>query len=827
MQRNKIKKLDIYFNYTIYPVRKLMHIKKQDKSKNIIRISALEFTVFLMGLFLSVFFAFPVSASITDGTIDSTNKYAWGENIGWINFGATNGNVHITDSGLSGSALSETVGWINLSNIMNDGEGNLSGYGWGENIGWIKFNPANGGVIINSSGEFTGSALSETVGWIIFGGDYKVKTDWRPQSARPCTSWTYSDWSSCSNNQQTRTIISSLPSGCIGGSSVLSQSCYSGSGGGILYPEAYNAPAAPDGGFRISINNGAAETDSPKVAITLTGGANTRGVWISESPQFPESFQASYTSSLSQILIAFTLSEGEGVKTVYAKFCTQWGQCSEIVSGSIVLVKEATIAEKIIEAPEKIIEEIKKLPETIKPLLPEILKPLIPESMEPKPPEVPIEELAPLVAKEVPLVFQGKWRLFPQEPIREFVLAPLPKAIRALAEKFPTLGKTFKEVGIDKITDVVKLISAQLTLPGLAERAGRPVVKIEPGKFALSQGVPVANLPLLSKQQLPSDIVFAKTGGELIDFNIALSITEKGEPQQKISTISGKPLQLAVKPDKPVKSVKGYVVFKSKASQPASLELPFNSLLASIIFANPVFAHPVRNEPLIFIEGAKPQSKFSKILASLVGISNGASEQEKPARVEEKLVLSEFEYTDPDGDGIYTAEIQAPLTEGEYEIITVMDFEDPELGKKEIRLITVVDPEGYVYAQLSEGKLRIAGAVISLYWLNPETKQYELWPANEYQQENPQTTDDTGKYSFLVPPGAYYLRAEHPDYPGYQSEKFTVKEGSGIHMNIELKAKYWQLRILDWKITLLVIVIFLLAYNFYKDKTRDRLIRRS
>ena len=135
-------------------------------------------------LFLGVVFVFPVFASSTDGTIDSTYKYAWGENIGWVNFKCDNCDVHVTDSGLSGYALSETVGWINLDDIVNDGEGNLSGLAWSENIGWIKFDPTNGGVIINSSGEFTGSALGENVGWIIFGGDYKVKTDWRPQSSR-------------------------------------------------------------------------------------------------------------------------------------------------------------------------------------------------------------------------------------------------------------------------------------------------------------------------------------------------------------------------------------------------------------------------------------------------------------------------------------------------------------------------------------------------------------------------------------------------------------------------------------------------------------------
>ena len=355
-------------------------------------------------------------------------------------------------------------------------------------------------------------------------------------------------------------------------------------------------------------------------------------------------------------------------------------------------------------------------------------------------------------------------------------MAPLPKAIRNLAQKFPELGKTLEKVGISKITDVAKFKTVKLTLSN---------------KSAVPQGVPVAKLSPAMKQQLPTEIVFAKTGGELIDFDIALSISDKGEPQQKIQTISGKPLQLVVKPDKPVKSVKGYVVFKSKASQQTSLELPSDSLLASIIFASPVFA----------------------------------KSQEQPVRIEEKLILLEFEYTDSDGDGIYTAEIQAPLIGGEYEIITVLDFDDPELGKKEIRLITVIDPEGYIYERNGDKETRIPGAVISLYWLNPEIKQYEMWPAKEYQQENPQITDVRGVYSFLVPEGYYYLKAETPGYIVYDGKPFQVKEGSGIHINIELKTKYWWLNVADWKTVLLVVVIILLLYNFYRDKIREKLMR--
>ena len=558
-------------------------------------------------------------------------------------------------------------------------------------------------------------------------------------------------------------------------------------GGGGLPSAAYQPPAPPPitssapQGFSVLINNGDEYTNSRDVTLFLNGGPDAKRMAISNFSDFKNAGQETYASTKTWDLCRGFSSCPEREYTIYAKFYTAFGVASEVISDTIILRKEKPIIEKIKEIPEKIVEKIK-----------EIIKPKPPEEI--KPPEIPPEEL---VAEETPAAMQAKWNLLSYTrfnlPFVKFTLAPLPIEFQRLAEKFPELGKTFAEVGVQRLIDIEKLMSVKLSLPGLTERVGLPTAKIEPGEFALPQGVPVAELSFEVKEQIPTEIVFAKTGGELIDFNIALSVTEKGEPQQKITTISGKPLQLVVKPDKPVKSIKGYVVFKSKTSRPASFQFPFSSLTASLIFANPVFAKP----------------------------------QENPVEIEKKLVLLEFEYTDPDGDGIYTAEIQAPIVEGEYEIITVMDFEDPKLGKKEIRLITVVDPEGYVYEKIKNQELRIPGAIVSLYWLNPETKQYELWPAKEYQQENPQVTDVTGKYSFLVPEGLYYLKVEAPGYPTYQGKAFEIKEGSGIHYNIELKTKYWWLKVIDWKTILLLVVILLLLYNFYRDRIRERLLRKK
>src|SRR3989344_3219262 len=136
-----------------------------------------------------------VSASSTNGTIDTTYKYAWGENLGWINFGCDGCDVLITDDAITGHAWSTQYGWINLDptngGVTNDAEGTLAGRAWGSNVGWINFT----GVTINSSGEFLGYATldsdSSQINFNCANGsscssaDFKVKTDWLPASARP------------------------------------------------------------------------------------------------------------------------------------------------------------------------------------------------------------------------------------------------------------------------------------------------------------------------------------------------------------------------------------------------------------------------------------------------------------------------------------------------------------------------------------------------------------------------------------------------------------------------------------------------------------------
>lgn len=125
-------------------------------------------------------------------------RYAWGENVGWLN-AEPSGNggpgVQVSDFELTGSMWGENVGWISLSctnrstcgtasyGVVNNGHGVLSGYAWSENTGWINFGPADAGVVIDpGTGDFSGRAWGENVGWITFASTgvnpFKVTTGW-------------------------------------------------------------------------------------------------------------------------------------------------------------------------------------------------------------------------------------------------------------------------------------------------------------------------------------------------------------------------------------------------------------------------------------------------------------------------------------------------------------------------------------------------------------------------------------------------------------------------------------------------------------------------
>ncbi|BCX15169.1 MAG: hypothetical protein KatS3mg097_061 [Candidatus Parcubacteria bacterium] len=280
----------------------------------------------------------------------------------------------------------------------------------------------------------------------------------------------------------------------------------------------------------------------------------------------------------------------------------------------------------------------------------------------------------------------------------------------------------------------------------------------------LNVNLPLAKLSLDYKDKIPSDLVFVKTHKDMFDIKPFLIVDENNEILPAINVLNKQELLLVYKPSSEVKSLKGYLLYRGSATS-------WWQRFINVIFAK---------------------------------------------NVEYGFKVYEFQYFDDDNDGIYTAKVQLPSKiYGKFEIITVVEYKTIDLGVKELRLITVIDPEGYVFERIFGREARIANAKVTLYSFNYQKQSFEIWDAKKFLQTNPQFTDQSGNYSFLVPEGKYYLTVEADGYYPYKSNIIEAREGEGIHINIELKSYYWFLYALDWKLVIIIILIVIIFKNFY------------
>jgi hypothetical protein len=140
-------------------------------------------------------------------TIDASNRYAWGANLGWTNWRDASAGVDgavVGEYVCSGYVWSANVGWIHLGNgapadgirysnssgtdfgvnlqehFVSGGvpRARLRGMAYGANIGWISFEPTGNPQLSLSTGRLSGYAWSANCGWINLGdATFAVQTN--------------------------------------------------------------------------------------------------------------------------------------------------------------------------------------------------------------------------------------------------------------------------------------------------------------------------------------------------------------------------------------------------------------------------------------------------------------------------------------------------------------------------------------------------------------------------------------------------------------------------------------------------------------------------
>ena len=733
-----------------------------------------------------------VLASGTTGTIDSTDKYAWSENLGWINFGTTEGNVQVTDSGLSGYAWVENAGWINLNpsngGVDNDVNGNLSGYAWGENTGWINFNCSN----------------KDSCGTV----DYKVKTDWITllcgngvvEGDEECDDGNITDRDGCS-------------------SVCLTEFAAAG-------PPPTNPPQVSTSDEKISyllINSGDKYTQSLKVSLSILAQGAVQ-MALSNSEDFSGISWEPYRTNIS-----WFVSEGDGKKNIYIKFRSEEGGVSELISACIIL--DMTIPEGPIIIEPKNNQTIDQDTFFIHGTA-EVLSKII----------IVLDDFA---TYQISTDKEGNWSYFIDTPLKDgnhYVKIKSQDSVGWLSEEI--------RVNFNITTELIKSeeISTEEIIPEIPFKIDIPekeqvpkVIKIEeiiekpydlipekqwpkiPGILKhLSEQI--RKIPQLPKLTFPEEIAKSVVDEFIkpvvfssVDLTKKISkgifvqapkfVAKKISNSWKLVTYQVKRLAILFKPPVYEDVVDLLPPLKKEVSRPGEF-IEQEKLFFSSIYGNIELNQNKKGE-LNLIAGAniksfiKPDS--NKEIKSIKGqlLFDNSLQGELPsgffpfktaeaavinkAQAKEWLV-GQYIFVDNNNNGIYETIFQIPPVAGKYSFKTVIEYKKESI--KEVKVEMLIDSEGYIYTTTEIAseiiEARLPNVKTTLFWLNPLSHEWQVWSAYSYDQKNPQTTNKTGQYSFLVPEGNYYLQVEKDGYQSYTSEYFEVEEGSSIHQNIEL-----------------------------------------
>ncbi len=84
----------------------------------------------------------------------------------------------------------------------------------------------------------------------------------------------------------------------------------------------------------------------------------------------------------------------------------------------------------------------------------------------------------------------------------------------------------------------------------------------------------------------------------------------------------------------------------------------------------------------------------------------------------------------------------------------------------------IYDPSGYVYEAVASNP--VEGVTATVVYQDEASGEWEVWKAEEYEQVNPQLTDQAGKYGWDVPPGKWKVVWSKAGYETVESAEMDV-----------------------------------------------------
>ncbi len=122
-----------------------------------------------------------------------------------------------------------------------------------------------------------------------------------------------------------------------------------------------------------------------------------------------------------------------------------------------------------------------------------------------------------------------------------------------------------------------------------------------------------------------------------------------------------------------------------------------------------------------------------------------------------------------------------------------------------------IDPSGYVYEGVTNNRLE--GVTATLYFKDQDTGEAVIWEDASGEEQNPQVTDETGRYSWMVSDGQWQIKFEKEGYKTYTTEWMDVPPPQ-TKINVELEPMVEQIEAPEVKITTDELII---TYKDYMD----------
>ncbi len=143
---------------------------------------------------------------------------------------------------------------------------------------------------------------------------------------------------------------------------------------------------------------------------------------------------------------------------------------------------------------------------------------------------------------------------------------------------------------------------------------------------------------------------------------------------------------------------------------------------------------------------------------------------------------SEFKFNQIPGTHLWSTTINFE-NEGVKAIsISAIDGAD----NKTVRKLQTIIVENYGVVADRKQNSAVENAEVSLYFYDPQSKSWVLWQADSYGQKNQQKTDKDGHYSFMAPPGKYYLETKSPLFRTSQSKILNLTETTILNFDFLL-----------------------------------------